>query len=135
MTDSATPDVIGGLAGHLWPLAPASLCAIGGISFCIGTRALVAAEAASGGTGSGTKKTSPQRELIRFEIVDYNCKALSKVVPARHKDDKVFMYSGALAMGANAEVLTFPESVSSIGPLPPCLGATSISGPVYEDSE
>ena len=59
--------------------------------------------------------TSEPREYIRFEMVDYNCKALSKVVPARHREDAVFMYSGALAMGANAEVLTFPDAVETLG--------------------
>ena len=52
---------------------------------------------------------------IRFEMVDFNAKALSKLVPMRHKDDKVFMYSGALAMGANAKVLTFPNEVNDNG--------------------
>lgn len=54
-------------------------------------------------------------EYIRFELVDFNAKALSKTVPMRHKDSKVFMYSGALAMGANASVLTFPDEVNDNG--------------------
>jgi glutamine synthetase len=66
-------------------------------------------------SNSHSNSDSKPREYIRFEMVDYNCKALSKVVPARHKEDAVFMYSGALAMGANAEVLTFPDAVGSLG--------------------
>jgi len=55
------------------------------------------------------------REYIRYEVIDMNCKALSKTVPARHRSTPVFMYSGAVAMGANSEVLTFPEEVENAG--------------------
>ena len=75
-------------------------------------------KASTSGSDDGdgeSRSTSEPREYIRFEMVDYNCKALSKVVPARHREDAVFMYSGALAMGANAEVLTFPDAVVSLG--------------------
>jgi glutamine synthetase len=58
---------------------------------------------------------SPVPEYVRFELVDFNAKALSKLVPMRHKESKVFMYSGALAMGANATVLTFPDEVNENG--------------------
>lgn len=58
---------------------------------------------------------SAPREYVRFEIVDLNGKALSKVVPARHKDSRVYLYSGALALGANSEVLTVPEEVANLG--------------------
>jgi len=59
--------------------------------------------------------TEKPRSYIRYEIVDFNGKALSKTVPARHRDKAVYMYSGALAMGANSEVLVFPEEVASAG--------------------
>ena len=52
------------------------------------------------------------RSYIRYELIDFNGKALSKIVPARHKDGKVYMYSGIVAAGANAEVLTFPEEIA-----------------------
>eukprot|EP00401_Gymnodinium_catenatum_P030110 CAMPEP_0117546600 /NCGR_PEP_ID=MMETSP0784-20121206/46688_1 /TAXON_ID=39447 /ORGANISM="" /LENGTH=463 /DNA_ID=CAMNT_0005343471 /DNA_START=72 /DNA_END=1463 /DNA_ORIENTATION=+ len=55
------------------------------------------------------------QEYVRFEIVDMNGKALSKTVPARNKKTPVYIYSGACAMGANSEVLTFPEEVGSAG--------------------
>lgn len=55
------------------------------------------------------------REYIRFALVDFNGKELSKVVPARHRDDRVFMYSGALSMGANSEVLIFPQALLDAG--------------------
>jgi len=56
-----------------------------------------------------------RREYVRFEIVDFNGKALSKTVPARHKNSSVFMYGGAIALGANAEVMMFPEEVAKAG--------------------
>jgi glutamine synthetase len=55
------------------------------------------------------------REYVRFELVDFHCKALSKVVPGRHKKSAVFMYSGALSMGANHEVLVVPQEIASNG--------------------
>jgi glutamine synthetase len=55
------------------------------------------------------------REYIRFAVVDFNGKELSKVVPKRHRGDRVFMYSGAIANGANAEVLFFPKEVMEAG--------------------
>eukprot|EP00931_Biecheleriopsis_adriatica_P065437 TRINITY_DN39964_c0_g1_i1.p1 TRINITY_DN39964_c0_g1~~TRINITY_DN39964_c0_g1_i1.p1 ORF type:complete len:482 (+),score=110.93 TRINITY_DN39964_c0_g1_i1:119-1447(+) len=48
-------------------------------------------------------------------MVDFNGKELCKIVPDRHRNDKVFMYSGALAMGANSKVLTFPDEVGAAG--------------------
>ena len=30
---------------------------------------------------------TPSREYLRFEIVDFHCKGLSKTVPARHRDE------------------------------------------------
>ena len=48
---------------------------------------------------------------VRFEVVDFNGKALSKTVPWRHRNKSVFMYSGAIAMGASARVMTFPAEV------------------------
>lgn len=59
--------------------------------------------------------TPEVRTYVRFEIIDMNCKALSKIVPKRHESGGVFMYGGALAMGANSEVLTFPEEVVAAG--------------------
>ncbi|CAE8647051.1 unnamed protein product, partial [Polarella glacialis] len=58
---------------------------------------------------------SPIREYIRFEIVDFNCKALSKTVPGRHRESSVFMYAGALSTGANQEVLVIPEEILAAG--------------------
>ena len=51
------------------------------------------------------------RSYVRFEIVDFNTKALCKTVPARHASGSVFMYMGAIALGANSEVLTVPAEV------------------------
>ena len=48
---------------------------------------------------------------MRFEVVDFNGKSLSKTVPARHAGDPVDLYSGAISMGANARVQCFPEKV------------------------
>jgi len=59
--------------------------------------------------------TPEVRTYVRFEINDMNCKALSKIVPKRHAAGGVFMYSGAIAMGANSEVLTFPDEVAAAG--------------------
>mmetsp|Transcript_2233 Transcript_2233/g.3512 ORF Transcript_2233/g.3512 Transcript_2233/m.3512 type:complete len:669 (+) Transcript_2233:51-2057(+) len=57
-----------------------------------------------------------QVRYVRFELTDLNGKSLSKVVPARHaRSDKVYFYSGSMAIGANAQVLTFPEEVESVG--------------------
>mmetsp|Transcript_86370 Transcript_86370/g.279669 ORF Transcript_86370/g.279669 Transcript_86370/m.279669 type:complete len:495 (-) Transcript_86370:15-1499(-) len=70
---------------------------------------------ASPAAGASAEAGAAPREYIRFEIVDFHGKALSKTVPARHRNGKVYMYSGALAMGANSEVLTFPDEVSVAG--------------------
>lgn len=59
--------------------------------------------------------SAPSREYIRFEVVDFHCKALSKTVPGRHKDKSVFMYSGVLGMCANSEIMTFPEEIENAG--------------------
>eukprot|EP00403_Amphidinium_massartii_P028480 CAMPEP_0178390334 /NCGR_PEP_ID=MMETSP0689_2-20121128/10593_1 /TAXON_ID=160604 /ORGANISM="Amphidinium massartii, Strain CS-259" /LENGTH=794 /DNA_ID=CAMNT_0020010841 /DNA_START=57 /DNA_END=2438 /DNA_ORIENTATION=- len=56
-----------------------------------------------------------RREYVRFEIVDMNGKALSKLIPARHCQDTVYLYSGALALGANSEVLTVPPEILKAG--------------------
>ena len=48
---------------------------------------------------------------VRFEVIDFNGKSLSKTVPARHASDPVDLYSGAISMGANARVQCFPEKV------------------------
>eukprot|EP00933_Yihiella_yeosuensis_P019481 TRINITY_DN15773_c0_g1_i1.p1 TRINITY_DN15773_c0_g1~~TRINITY_DN15773_c0_g1_i1.p1 ORF type:complete len:488 (+),score=108.74 TRINITY_DN15773_c0_g1_i1:77-1540(+) len=61
-----------------------------------------------------TEETSA-REYIRFELVDFHCKGLSKTVPGRHRNSKVYMYSGAMSTGANQEVLVVPEEVGSAG--------------------
>ena len=42
---------------------------------------------------------SEPRGYIRYELVDFTGKALSKTIPARHKDKKAYMYSGMLAAG------------------------------------
>eukprot|EP00971_Amphidinium_carterae_P059427 1175186-Amphidinium_carterae.1 len=55
------------------------------------------------------------REYIRYEIVDMNGKALSKLVPARHSAETVYLYSGALALGANSEILTVPPEIGRAG--------------------
>lgn len=55
------------------------------------------------------------REYIRFEVVDFNCKALSKTVPARHAKHSVCMYSGAIAMGANSQAMFYPAEVMQRG--------------------
>mmetsp|Transcript_41407 Transcript_41407/g.81844 ORF Transcript_41407/g.81844 Transcript_41407/m.81844 type:complete len:471 (+) Transcript_41407:58-1470(+) len=59
--------------------------------------------------------TPEVRTYVRFEIIDMNCKALSKIVPKRHETGGVFMYSGALASGANSEVMTFPKEIAAAG--------------------
>jgi len=49
---------------------------------------------------------------VRFEIIDFNGKALSKTVPWRHRNKDLFMFSGVIAIGANARVDTFfPDEV------------------------
>lgn len=58
---------------------------------------------------------SERREYIRFEIVDFNCKALSKTVPARHRNNRICLYSGALATGARSEVIVFPKEIEAAG--------------------
>lgn len=73
------------------------------------------AAASSSSSAASAPGKGPPREYVRFEIVDMNCKALSKTVPARHKSSAVYMYSGGLAMGANSEVLTFPDEVGGAG--------------------
>ena len=42
---------------------------------------------------------SEPRGYIRYELVDFTGKALSKTIPARHRDKKAYMYSGMLAAG------------------------------------
>lgn len=74
-----------------------------------------AAQGASSRTKAGAFQVQLPREYIRFAIVDYNGKELHKLVPARHRGDRVFMYSGALSMGANSEVLVFPQEVLDAG--------------------
>lgn len=55
-------------------------------------------------------------EYVRFELTDMNAKSLHKLVPARHATkDTVYFYSGAMAMGANADLLTFPSEVADAG--------------------
>ncbi|CAE7620478.1 Lgsn, partial [Symbiodinium pilosum] len=70
--------------------------------------------ATSSGKGS-EKAAGGEREYIRFEVVDFHCKALSKVVPARHRETKVYMYSGALAYGAKQEVMVLPDEIAAAG--------------------
>jgi len=55
------------------------------------------------------------REYLRFEICDFHCKGLSKTVPLRHRDENVYMYSGALAYGANQRVMVIPEEIGQSG--------------------
>jgi len=64
---------------------------------------------------AASSEAPEKRPYVRFEIVDMNGKALSKTVPARHKDNPVYMYGGALANGANSEVLTFPDEITAAG--------------------
>jgi len=64
---------------------------------------------------SATEAAAKPRKYIRFEVIDMNGKALSKTVPERHRKQPVFMYGGAVASGANAEVLTFPEEINDAG--------------------
>ena len=85
------------------------------------TTAQVVAELA-GGPAPGALDAASRRALdtkqpayVRFEVVDLNGKALSKTVPREHAAEGVFMYSGALAMGADARVLTFPKCVGDAG--------------------
>lgn len=52
---------------------------------------------------------------VRFEISDFNCKSLSKVVPARHVGDNVYIYSGALGLGPKADILTLPDEIAKAG--------------------
>ncbi|KAH8055263.1 ATP binding protein [Aureococcus anophagefferens] len=54
-------------------------------------------------------------QCVESAVVDLNGKALSKTVPREHAGEGVFMYSGALAMGADARVLTFPKCVGDAG--------------------
>ncbi|CAL1150052.1 unnamed protein product [Cladocopium goreaui] len=58
---------------------------------------------------------TPSREYLRFEIVDFHCKGLSKTVPARHRDESVYMYSGALAYGSIQRVMVIPEEIGQAG--------------------
>ncbi|KAL3920938.1 MAG: hypothetical protein SGPRY_005075 [Prymnesium sp.] len=55
------------------------------------------------------------RKYIRFELIDMNGRALSKVVPARHQGEGVEMYRGAICAGANSEVLLIPPEVAAAG--------------------
>ena len=48
---------------------------------------------------------SEPRGYIRYELVDFTGKALSKTIPARHKDKKAYMYSGMLAAGVRILLL------------------------------
>jgi len=58
---------------------------------------------------------APDSSYIRFALVDMNGKELSKVVPARHRENPVYMYIGVMGMGANAKVLTIPKEVMDAG--------------------
>eukprot|EP00437_Effrenium_voratum_P029184 CAMPEP_0181415154 /NCGR_PEP_ID=MMETSP1110-20121109/9869_1 /TAXON_ID=174948 /ORGANISM="Symbiodinium sp., Strain CCMP421" /LENGTH=474 /DNA_ID=CAMNT_0023538045 /DNA_START=8 /DNA_END=1432 /DNA_ORIENTATION=+ len=58
---------------------------------------------------------APAREYLRFEVVDFHCKGLSKTVPARHRDQPVYMYAGALANGANQAVMIVPKEIAEGG--------------------
>lgn len=60
-------------------------------------------------------QTAPEPGYIRFEVSDFNCKALCKVVPTRHRDDEVYLYSGALGLGPKAAILTLPKEVLDAG--------------------
>lgn len=52
---------------------------------------------------------------IRFEITDMNGKALCKVIPYRHRNSPVYMYSGALAMGCVSAVMEIPRKIREAG--------------------
>jgi hypothetical protein len=39
-------------------------------------------------------------EYVRFEVCDFYGISRSKLVPARHKDSKVFMYGGELLISS-----------------------------------
>lgn len=61
------------------------------------------------------KQNASVPEYIRFEVTDLNGKALSKLVPARHRDSAVYMYSGAVAFGSNSVVMTIPDEIGAAG--------------------
>lgn len=63
----------------------------------------------------GGAQSAPEPGYIRFEVSDFNCKSLCKVVPARHRDDEVCLYSGALGLGPKAAILTLPKEVLNAG--------------------
>jgi len=73
----------------------------------------MAAASTAGSKGAAPSPKGPPQEYIRFEVVDFHGKALSKTVPDRHRNGQVCMYSGALATGANSEVITFPHEITS----------------------
>eukprot|EP00928_Gymnodinium_smaydae_P072033 TRINITY_DN5546_c0_g2_i1.p1 TRINITY_DN5546_c0_g2~~TRINITY_DN5546_c0_g2_i1.p1 ORF type:complete len:477 (-),score=88.73 TRINITY_DN5546_c0_g2_i1:220-1650(-) len=56
-----------------------------------------------------------QREYVRFEVTDFNSKSLSKMVPARHRENGVYLFHGAITLGANAEVMALPDEVVAAG--------------------
>eukprot|EP00929_Paragymnodinium_shiwhaense_P112052 TRINITY_DN80310_c0_g1_i1.p1 TRINITY_DN80310_c0_g1~~TRINITY_DN80310_c0_g1_i1.p1 ORF type:complete len:516 (+),score=78.62 TRINITY_DN80310_c0_g1_i1:76-1548(+) len=58
---------------------------------------------------------SARNDYIRFETTDFNGKSLSKIVPARHMEEEVWMYNGVLAYGANAQVVVLPEEAVKSG--------------------
>ena len=66
--------------------------------------------AAAAVTGAGRP-----REYVRFEIIDFNGKALNKTVPQRHAHRPVLLYSGAISLGANSEVLEIPPELMAVG--------------------
>lgn len=63
----------------------------------------------------GRNSSENLREYIRFAITDIVGKELSKTVPIRHRNSPVFMYSGALAFGSNAEVMVIPAAIDAAG--------------------
>eukprot|EP00171_Calliarthron_tuberculosum_P019175 IDg19175t1 len=44
-----------------------------------------------------------------------NGKAMSKVIPMRHRDAKVYLYAGSHAYGSNSTVLTVPKEIEKAG--------------------
>eukprot|EP00967_Tisochrysis_lutea_P030003 scaffold35168_cov31-Tisochrysis_lutea.AAC.5 len=54
-------------------------------------------------------------DYIRYEVIDLNGKGLSKLIPARHRGKPMELYAGAIAVGANAEIVTIPDEIHRLG--------------------
>ncbi|KAL1514723.1 hypothetical protein AB1Y20_003810 [Prymnesium parvum] len=68
-----------------------------------------------GGGHAAPPACGSSRHYVRFEVIDMNGKALSKLIPWRHRHAPVELYAGAIGASANSEAMSFPAEIAAAG--------------------